>query len=154
MADPTRARVSRRNFVVGTIVTVGAGVAGYVVASNSSVAKAKDVTTAANDYGYTAPPARKQIAAVSEIPSGGALILRDAGIVLVRDDSGRVRGYSATCTHQGCAVTDVRDSQIICPCHGSTFSVRSGQVTGGPARRPLPAIPVTVEGDAVYSEGS
>ena len=147
-------RFSRRNFVVGAVVTVGAGVAGYVVASNSSVAKAKDVTTAANDYGYTAPPARKQLAAVSEIPADGALIVRDAGIVLARDDAGAVRGYSATCTHQGCALTDVRDGQLICPCHGSKFSVRSGAVTEGPARRALPPITVTVDGDAVFSEGS
>jgi Rieske Fe-S protein len=148
MAD---ARVSRRNFVLGSIVTAGAGLAGYVVASNSSVAKAKSATTAANNYGYNAPPARQQIATVSQVPAGGALIVRDAGIVLVRNDAGEVHGYSATCTHQGCAVTDIRDGQIICPCHGSKFSIQSGAVTGGPARRPLPAIAVTVEGDAVFS---
>jgi Rieske Fe-S protein len=139
---------------MGTIVMAGAGVAGYVVASNSGVAKAKGVTTAANNYGYSAPPARKQIATLSDIPASGALIVRDAGLVLVRDDAGGVRAYSATCTHQGCAVTDIRDGQIICPCHGSTFSVRSGGVTGGPARRALPTIPVTVDGEAIYSEGS
>jgi Rieske Fe-S protein len=139
---------------VGTIVTVGAGVAGYVVASNSSVAKAKDITTAANGYGYDAPPTRKQIATVSEIPAGGALIVRDAGLVLTRDDAGGVRAFSATCTHQGCAVTDVRDGQIICPCHGSKFSVRTGGVTAGPARRPLPTVSVTVEGNAVFSGGT
>ena len=148
MTDP---RVSRRNFVLGAIVTAGAGVGGYVVASNSSLAKAKGITTAANNDGYSATAARQQIATVSQVPAGGALIVSDAGIVLVRDDAGAVRGYSATCTHQGCAVTDIRDGLIICPCHGSKFDIRTGAVTGGPARRPLPPIAVTVEGDAVFS---
>jgi Rieske Fe-S protein len=154
VADQADPRVSRRNFVVGTIVTVGAGVAGYVVASNSDAAKAKDITTAANDYGYNAPTPGKQLARVSEIPPDGGLILPDAGIVLVRNETVGVRAFSATCTHQGCAVTDVRDGQIICPCHGSTFSVRSGAVTHGPAQRRLPTIPVSVDRGVVYSEGS
>jgi Rieske Fe-S protein len=144
------ARPSRRNIVVGAIVTVGAGIAGYAVASNSAVAKAKDITTAANDYGYQTPAKRKRIAALSDVPVGGGLIVQSADVVLVRDDAG-VRGYSATCTHQGCTVTDVRNGQIICPCHGSAFAVSSGAVTSGPARRPLPPVPVVVEGDSVFS---
>ena len=146
---------SRRNFVVGTIITAGAGIAGYVVASNSSIAKAKADTTAANGYGYKPPPARTQIGTVSKIPVGGAVIVSSAGVVLARTDATTVKGYSATCTHQGCTVTDVRNGLIICPCHGSKFDINTGAVRGGPARRPLPMIPVTVEGDAIFSgEGS
>jgi Rieske Fe-S protein len=144
--------VSRRTVVVGAIVTLGAGVAGYVVASNSSVAKAKTITTAANNYGYQAPAKRKRIAALSEVPVGGALIVKNARVVLVRDAAG-VHAFSATCTHQGCTVTDVRNGQIICPCHGSSFALSSGAVTGGPAPRPLPSVPVVVEGDTVFSSG-
>src|SRR4051794_9633378 len=147
--------VSRRHVVIGTIVAVGAGIAGYVVASRSSAADAKSGTAAANGYGYQAPATRQQIGTVSQIPVGGAVIVSSAGVVLARDDAGTVKAYSATCTHQGCAVTDIRDGLIICPCHGSKFAISDGAVKAGPAPRPLPMIKVTVEGDAIFSgEGS
>ena len=50
--------------------------------------------------------------------------------------AGEFRAFSATCTHQGCAVGDVTDGTINCPCHGSKFAVADGAVVDGPARRP------------------
>ncbi|WP_143669392.1 Rieske (2Fe-2S) protein, partial [Streptomyces sp. wa1063] len=53
------------------------------------------------------------------------------------------------CTHQGCAVKDVSDGTITCPCHNSTFDAATGSPTGGPATQPLPAREITVEGDSI-----
>jgi rieske iron-sulfur protein len=53
--------------------------------------------------------------------------------------------YSAVCTHQQCWVTDwLKSTQILqCPCHQSQYDLRHGaKVVGGPAPRPLPALPL------------
>jgi Rieske Fe-S protein len=43
----------------------------------------------------------------------------------------------------------VTDGQIVCPCHGSRFAVADGAVVGGPAKRPLPAKTISVDGDSI-----
>lgn len=56
--------------------------------------------------------------------------------------------YSRICTHVGCPVTLYeRDTHhMLCPCHQSTFNLaESGEVVFGPARRPLPQLPLTVD---------
>jgi cytochrome b6-f complex iron-sulfur subunit len=55
---------------------------------------------------------------------------------------------TATCTHEGCAVTGFSGSQFVCPCHGSTFST-SGSVVQGPANRPLQSFNAQVSGDVL-----
>jgi cytochrome b6-f complex iron-sulfur subunit len=57
-----------------------------------------------------------------------------------------VRAYSRRCTHDGCSVGwDAEAAEISCPCHGSRFSAADGSVVRGPAREPLPEVPVTVD---------
>jgi Rieske Fe-S protein len=91
----------------------------------------------------------QSIASVSKIPVGGGLILKKQGVVLTQPTKGKIKAFSATCTHAGCAVTKVADGTINCPCHGSKFAVADGSVTGGPAPRPLPEQPVTVQGTSI-----
>jgi Rieske Fe-S protein len=146
--------LSRRSVLGGAAWALGAGVIGYVIARNSDAADAKSPTAAANDSGYGAGPkkgAAEPLAKVSAIPDGGGLIVASAGVVLTRDAAGNVQGFSAVCTHQGCRVTSVQGSNIVCPCHGSKFDVRTGEPTAGPAQRPLPAIEVSVVGDNVVA---
>ncbi len=64
--------------------------------------------------------------------------------------------YSAICTHQQCPVTDwLTDSKDFrCPCHQSVYDPRHGaQVVGGPAPRPLPALPLVTTGEALEVAG-
>lgn len=59
-------------------------------------------------------------------------------------------GYSKICTHAGCPVGLYRaqDHSLLCPCHQSTFDVLRGAVpTFGPAARPLPQLPLEVDGE-------
>jgi nitrite reductase/ring-hydroxylating ferredoxin subunit len=55
------------------------------------------------------------------------------------------------CTHMGCLLSDgaLRGETVTCPCHGSTFNVRTGAVVKGPARKSEPAYEVKVEKDQV-----
>jgi Rieske Fe-S protein len=91
------------------------------------------------------------IASTSEVAPGSALKFKDAGnpAFLVHLDSGNFVAYSAICTHQGCTVA-YQGGQLACPCHGSVFDPASGgAVVTGPATRPLPEIPVKVQGGEV-----
>jgi len=68
-----------------------------------------------------------------------------------------VVAFSAICTHLGCAVFAQLspDGQMACPCNGSRFDPRRGAtVTGGPADRPLPSLPITVAADgSIVADG-
>jgi 3-phenylpropionate/trans-cinnamate dioxygenase ferredoxin subunit/naphthalene 1,2-dioxygenase system ferredoxin subunit len=53
------------------------------------------------------------------------------------------------CTHMGCKLSSGKlDGETVrCPCHGSMFNVRTGEVVKGPAKNPEPSYHVTVEND-------
>lgn len=56
--------------------------------------------------------------------------------------------YSKICTHVGCpaALYEQTTRHILCPCHQSTFDATDGaKVVFGPAARPLPQLPITVD---------
>ena len=56
--------------------------------------------------------------------------------------------YSKICTHVGCPVAlyEQTTHHILCPCHQSTFEASTGAtVIFGPAPRPLPQLPMTVD---------
>jgi Rieske Fe-S protein len=64
--------------------------------------------------------------------------------------------YSAVCTHQQCWVTDwLKSTQVLqCPCHQSQYDLRHGaKVVGGPAPRPLPALPLKVSNNLLDVAG-
>jgi len=59
-----------------------------------------------------------------------------------------VIAYSAICTHQNCPVTAWHPDhqQFICPCHETHFDPKNGaRVVSGPAKRALPALPLTAK---------
>jgi cytochrome b6-f complex iron-sulfur subunit len=91
------------------------------------------------------------IASESEVAPGSAIKFKDSGkpAVLVHLDNGDFVAYSAVCTHQACTVA-YQDGELACPCHGSVFDPADGAaVVTGPATRPLPEIPVKVQGGEV-----
>jgi len=56
--------------------------------------------------------------------------------------------YSRICTHVGCPVGlyEQTTHHLLCPCHQSTFNAAKGaEVIFGPAPRPLPQLPITVD---------
>ncbi|MGO9998414.1 MAG: Rieske 2Fe-2S domain-containing protein [Acetobacteraceae bacterium] len=67
-----------------------------------------------------------------------------------------VVAYSAVCTHQQCWVTDwLKSTQVLqCPCHQSQYDPRHGaKVVGGPAPRPLPALPLKLSNGVLNVAG-
>lgn len=153
------AELSRRSVARGALLAVAAGAAGFAVARRSDAAKA--VAPAADPYGapaaanaYGAAPARTTgvaLAPLDKLARGGGLVLGRRGVVLTRDTAGKVRGFSALCTHQGCSVTSVAAGAITCPCHGSRFDAKTGAVVAGPASSGLRPVPVAVRDGTVFA---
>lgn len=64
--------------------------------------------------------------------------------------------YSAFCTHQGCDVSSwvAAEKVLLCFCHFSKFAPQQeAAVTGGPAPRPLPALPIKLQDDKLVIAG-
>jgi ubiquinol-cytochrome c reductase iron-sulfur subunit len=62
---------------------------------------------------------------------------------------GEVVAFSKVCPHAGCPVGlyEPETHRLFCPCHQSVFAVLDAcEPTGGPATRPLPQLPLTVDG--------
>jgi 3-phenylpropionate/trans-cinnamate dioxygenase ferredoxin subunit len=56
------------------------------------------------------------------------------------------------CTHNGCRLSGgkLEGETVRCPCHGSGFSLKTGEAVHGPAKNPVPSFPVIIEGDEVF----
>jgi quinol---cytochrome c reductase iron-sulfur subunit len=90
-------------------------------------------------------------------PQGADRELIGSPVVVVRLESGQIVAYSKVCTHAGCAIAlyrkptfaDVEPKPaLVCPCHYSTFDPADhGKVLFGPAGRPLPQLPLLVDGE-------
>ena len=139
----------------GLLAAAGAGTALLAVASCSS-----DGSTGSGSGGSADPteagsggggPSGGTLAAVADVPVGGAVSAQDSSgkpVIVSQPSKGKVVAFSAVCTHRGCTVAPKGD-QLVCPCHGSTYDIATGDNTGGPAPSPLAKIPVTVKGGKV-----
>jgi 3-phenylpropionate/trans-cinnamate dioxygenase ferredoxin component len=60
---------------------------------------------------------------------------------------GTFYAFDDACTHMQCSLAegDLEETTVICPCHGSEFDVRSGEVLQGPAREPVETYETRVE---------
>ena len=123
--------------------------AAAVVSAAPSQEASEDDKAGAGEDGEGAAKAAS-IALVSKVPVGGGLILKKQGVVLTQPKKGKIKAFSTTCTHAGCAVTKVADGTINCPCHGSKFDISDGSPVDGPAPSPLEAVDVTVKAKKVY----
>ena len=88
------------------------------------------------------------IAATADIAVGGGVIVDDK-YVITQPVKGEFKAFTAICTHQGCPVGEVTGGQIVCPCHGSAFSIEDGSVVNGPAESPLAEESISVTGGQV-----
>jgi menaquinol-cytochrome c reductase iron-sulfur subunit len=121
--------------------------------------------------GYVINPALKRraqawvnVAAVGELPVGKPQQLEYVATVqdgyletktqkavwAVKQVDGQVTVFSPMCTHLGCGYHwDGAEQKFKCPCHGSVYDV-SGRVIGGPAPRPLDALPSKVDNGRLF----
>jgi len=89
-----------------------------------------------------------EISAVILVRVGEAELQEPTNLDWVVDN--QLLAYSKVCTHAGCPVAlfRERDNALFCPCHQSTFDALRGAVpTFGPTVRPLPQLPLGVDGE-------
>ncbi|MEV7429161.1 Rieske (2Fe-2S) protein [Nocardioides sp. NPDC092400] len=89
------------------------------------------------------------LAATTDIEVGGGAIYPDEKVVLTQPSEGEFKAFSIECTHQGCAVSEVSEDGIVCPCHNSIFSISDGSPQSGPATAPLEERTISVEGGQI-----
>jgi cytochrome P450/nitrite reductase/ring-hydroxylating ferredoxin subunit len=82
-----------------------------------------------------------EVGAAGDEPAG-TLRRVDVGeraVCLARTDDGWL-AFDDTCTHEECSLAEgeLDGAVVICPCHGSEFDVRTGDVVTPPALDPLP----------------
>ena len=119
-----------------------------VGALGTAVALAACGSDGGSDDEAPAPKAGSELATTSEVPVGGGVILTDEKIVITQPTEGEFKAFTAVCTHRGCTVNTVTDT-INCRCHGSMFSIETGEPVGGPAPSPLAEKPLVVRGDSI-----
>ncbi len=93
---------------------------------------------------FEEPPADWQAAIPSEelqddVPT--PVMVGGVELLLVRRGA-TMHAISNRCSHRGCSLHEgdfSGENQVVCPCHGSTFSLEDGTVLHGPATAPQPA---------------
>ncbi len=127
-----------------------------VVDSAGRALTADDITPGALVTGYPQGADPREL--------GSPIVLVRLPVARLRLPAGRdparwapegIVAYSKICTHAGCAVALYRSPlyreqgpppALVCPCHYSTFDpARGAKRTFGPAGRPLPQLPLTIE---------
>ncbi len=89
------------------------------------------------------------LTATSQVPVGGGTIIAAHQVVVTQPAKGDFKAFSSICTHMGCPVAQVTQGVIVCPCHGSQFSIKDGSVEAGPAPAPLPPVQIKVHGTEI-----
>jgi len=151
--DVPLSRRAMLGHVLGLVgVVTAAAAAASSVARGSWHAPARSRGGGRAQRGRAGGPAGDAAAGTADLGSSGALApgqarsYADPGTgapaIAIRTAEGELVGVSAVCTHAGCTL-DYRQGRLACPCHGSTFDVRTGAPFGGPARRPLEVARVT-----------
>lgn len=135
------------------IISAGIGLGATVLAACTTYGKKPEAsgdsattTKAPPTTGGTAPEPANVITKTADVPVGSGVIVGE--VVVTQAAAGDFKGFSSTCTHAGCAVNEVVDGTINCPCHGSKFNL-DGSVAKGPATKPLESKVVTVQGDSI-----
>jgi thiosulfate dehydrogenase (quinone) large subunit len=158
--------INRRSLVVGGVVVASAATAavilgGTVAATGKLIGDAQvsqsttgtlslggDTTTTEGGATYSGtllgPASKIPVGkpATFTIPTSG-----DPGIIF-HEGADKFLGYDTVCPHMGCTVAYSPSADImVCPCHGSEFTIATGAVIRGPSPRGLLKLDVVEEPD-------
>jgi Rieske Fe-S protein len=144
------------------LITAACGGGSTATASGSGKTPSGSGSPASSGSSTTASPsASSGLVATADVPVGSGVFIKDGKIiaepgpqekltaVVTQPTAGDFKAFTTTCTHANCTVGSIKDGTIICPCHGSHYSIKDGSVTSGPAPKALTEIAVKVDGDEV-----
>jgi 3-phenylpropionate/trans-cinnamate dioxygenase ferredoxin subunit len=98
---------------------------------------------------------KHRVASRSEVAPGTALrVVVDGVEILLCNVGGEIYAIEDVCTHDGGALDqgELEGHCIVCPRHGATFDVRTGEALTLPAVMPVMKFDVEVRGDDVFVE--
>jgi nitrite reductase/ring-hydroxylating ferredoxin subunit len=85
------------------------------------------------------------IGRADEVAEGDASAFEVEGTeIAVARVGGTLYAFGDICTHQGCTLMpggELDGKELTCGCHGSMFSIETGEVLDGPATRPIEVYP-------------
>ena len=99
------------------------------------------------------PAAGTAAAKAADVPVGSGIISDQAKAVITQPKAGEFKAFDWTCKHKGCPVNKVEGDTIMCPCHGSQYSVKDGSVKRGPATSGLTPLTVDEKGGELFVQG-
>ena len=94
-------------------------------------------------------------AQASDVAPGSATAVDvDGRRIALFNVQGTFYAIEDTCPHRGGPLSEgeLEDATVTCPWHGATFDVRTGAVTGSPAKIDVQSFRVRVEGNDVLVE--
>lgn len=143
-STPTRGQASRRTVLLGAGVLGAAATATAALTACGSSGSDGAGSGGSNTGSRAASGAN--LVKSTEIPVGGGKIFSEQQVVVTQPTSGQFKAFSSVCTHQGCQVGSISNGIILCPCHGSEYSITDGSVKRAvvPGQAALPAKQVTV----------
>ncbi|HEY1867942.1 MAG TPA: non-heme iron oxygenase ferredoxin subunit [Candidatus Cybelea sp.] len=97
--------------------------------------------------------AKHKVAKVSEVAPGTTRrVVVDSMELLLCNVAGKIYAVEDVCTHDGGPLDqgELEGECVVCPRHGATFDVRTGDALTLPAVLPLMTFDVAVEGDDIY----
>lgn len=92
------------------------------------------------------------VCAFADIPDGEAVRIAGDTPIAVFNVDGALYAIDDTCTHQDASLADgwLEGCLVECPLHASCFDLRTGRVSGPPAKRGVRTHKVTVVDGMVY----
>ena len=93
-----------------------------------------------------------KVASVDKLPAGSMMGVEAGGKdVLISNLGNKYYAIGNVCTHAGCRLSGgkLKGDNVTCPCHGSTFDVKTGTVVNGPAKKPEQTCKTKTEGNDI-----
>ena len=71
--------------------------------------------------------------------------------ILLANINGNYYAIGNVCMHRGCQLSKgkLQDETVVCPCHGSTFDLKTGNFVKGPTKKPEPTYELKVENNDI-----
>ena len=71
--------------------------------------------------------------------------------ILLANLNGAYYAIGDKCMHRGCQLSKgkLQGETVVCPCHGSTYDLKTGNFVKGPTKKPEPAYELKVENNDI-----
>ena len=141
--------------VSGMLDTLDGGSASQPAANGAAQESADAVPASAQAQLIPQPAAVHdfvEVAKVDDVPPGSSkLVVVNGEQIALFNDNGTFYALSNRCSHARGPLVDgeVKDGKVVCPWHAAEFDLKSGAALCRPARGPVPAYQVKLEGDAI-----